>query len=517
MTSATLQIRVNGGAPTTGGVVGSLADSIQMTAADKSGWGNPATRWEIFDYPPAFTVPAGWSTDADGVFYYEGSADPPAWVADEWGDYALRLTAVGRYVDETTRFRIVSTSLGLKDTAHREDTQFSSARPGGVDALKANWRTIETSLGTLGTPDYLATPDTVALRDADGDCEFRYVYADQILAQATANILLGCDAAGYITFWESVTEIARLYDNAAVRTLAFQGAVPAEVVSGGNLLLSSASAAYIGLQEGATEVFRVSDAAGASTLNGRGSSTVISANAGNLDLTCASGSAIRCFEGGTQVAEFADVSNVGTLTLTGSSGGRLTSAADTTINCGSTYKVLLAEAGTTVVEVYDATNVSTIAGKGSGGTNVVASAGYLRLGASDAVVIDGSEVDIRDAGNSIFNLTMGGSNDSTFTVPSARAGAGFVATAASQYMYFRVGSGGGVYFDSDTTTFRDRTATTTYATIPSAGVLVLPSVDDTAVSSPAAGSFALFFDSSNGDKLSKKSSGGVVTVIGTEA
>ena len=133
------------------------------------------------------------------------------------------------------------------------------------------------------------------------------------------------------------------------------------------------------------------------------------------------------------------------------------------------------------------------------------------------MVIDGSEIDIRDAGSSIFNLTMGGSNDSTFTVPAARSGAGFVATTASQYIYFRVGSGGGLYFDSDTTTFRDRTAATTFATISQQGVIVLPSVAAAGVTSPAAGSFALFFDSSNSDKLSKKSSGGTVTVIGTEA
>ncbi len=242
------------------------------------------------------------------------------------------------------------------------------------------------------------------------------------------------------------------------------------VLVGGNAIISSASGGYVGLQEGTTEVLRVSDAAGVSTIQGRGSSTVLQANTGNLTVDCASGGVVRVREGGTAVCEF-----------------------------------------------YDSGGISNIIGIGSSGTQLVANAGYVRVAASDAVVIDGSEIDIRDAGSSIFNLTMGGSNDSTFTVPAARSGAGFVATTASQYIYFRVGSGGGVYFDSDTTTFRDRTAATTFATISQQGVIVLPSVAAAGVTSPAAGSFALFFDSSNSDKLSKKSSGGTVTVIGTEA
>lgn len=474
MTSATLQIRVNGGAPTTGGVVGSLADSIQMTAADKSGWGNPATRWEIFDYPSAFTVPAGWSTDADGVFYYEGSADPPAWVADEWGDYALRLTAVGRYVDETTRFRIVSPSLGLKDTAHREDTQFSSARPGGVDALKANWRTIETSLGALASADYNATANTIALRDADGDCEFRYVYADQILAQATANVLLGCDAAGYITFWEGVTEVARVFDNGGIRSITFQGAAAAEIISGGRLDLQAASGNYILLRESTTEVFRISDETNVSTLSGRGS-------------------------GGTSV-----VSNSGGLTCQAGAG-------DLTLQCASTYKLILKEDGTSVCEVYDAANVSTIAGKGSGGTRIAADTGNLVLDCASGSVVRITEggttvCDIYDsAGTRHIDFPAGTIIDNSSSFTSVRCSGGFVAL-----------EGNDVYLNADTIHFRSE-AGTTRAQIVNTGTLVLPVIAAASVSSPSAGSYALFFDSSNSDKLSKKSSGGTVTVIGTES
>lgn len=475
MTSATLQIRVNGGAPTTGGVVGSLADSIQMTAADKSGWGNPPTRWEIFDYPPAFTVPAGWSTDGTtGAYYYLGSADPPAWVADEWGDYALRLTAVDRYTDEATRFRILSPTLALKDTANREDTQFSAVRPGGVDAFKANWRTIETNLGALAATDYAATPSTIPIRDADGDIEFRYVFADQILAQATANVLLGCDAAGYVTIWEGVTEVARVFDNAGTRSFTFQGAVAAEVVSGGRLDLQAESGSYVSIKESTTEVLRISDETNVSTLSGRGS-------------------------GGTAL-----VSNSDGLSCQAGGG-------DLTLQCASTYKVVIKESSTSVCEFYDNSNVSTIAGKGSGGTKLQADTGNLVLDCASGGVVRISEAgttvcDIYDsAGTRKIEFAAATIIDNTTNFIAVRASNSYVSL-----------EGNDAYINADTIYFRSE-AGTTRAQIVGTGTLVLPVIAAASVSSPSAGSYALFFDSSNSDKLSKKSSGGVVTVIGTEA
>lgn len=472
----TLQIEVNGGAPSTGGIVGSVGDTIQMTAADKSGWsGSPVTRWEIVDFPPAFTVPAGWSTDSNGSFYYDGTADPPSWVADEWGDYALRITVLGRYTDERTRFRILSPTLALRDHAYRETTQFGTSHsPGGVDAWKRNWRALETAVGALATADYLATPDTVALRDSDGDIEFRHVYADQLLAQATTNVLLGCDAAGYITFWESVTEIARIFDNGGTRSLTFQGAVAAEVISGGRLDLGAASGSYVLVKEASTEILRISDDTNVSTISGRGSGgTVIASNSGGL--TCQAG------------------------------------AGNLLLQCAAASVIQLREDGTAVLEVSDAANVSTIAGQGSGGTRLAAGTGNLVLDAASGGVVRISEngttvCDIYDAAGT-RHVDFGAATivDNTASFIAVRASSSYVAL-----------EGNDVYLNADTIHFRSE-AGTLRAQIVNTGTLVLPVIAAASVSSPSAGSYALFFDSSNSDKLSKKSSGGVVTVIGTEA
>lgn len=169
--TAVLQLRISGDAPVTGGVVGSVGDDVQMTADDKAGWGNPPTKWEIFSYPPGFGLPAGWSADVNGAYYYLGSLDPPAWTADRWGDYATRLTVLGRLVDESTRFRILSPS-GLRDQAYGEDRQFGNARDGNVETMRQNLRILEgivrstfyriTSNGTTLVPDVINMISNVA-------------------------------------------------------------------------------------------------------------------------------------------------------------------------------------------------------------------------------------------------------------------------------------------------------------------------------------------------------------------
>lgn len=90
------QIRVNGGAPETGAIEAEQGDTIQLQAASYATWGIPVARYEIYDFPDAFTVPAGWSTSGSGdttVFYWDGNGAPPSFVADEPGCYLMHLTA----------------------------------------------------------------------------------------------------------------------------------------------------------------------------------------------------------------------------------------------------------------------------------------------------------------------------------------------------------------------------------------------------------------------------------------
>lgn len=94
--SVTLQIRRNGGPAASGDITGASGDSIQLTAASKVGWIAASARWELADYPEGFACPAGWSTAADGSYYYAtANDDPPAFTigASEWGKWVTNLTA----------------------------------------------------------------------------------------------------------------------------------------------------------------------------------------------------------------------------------------------------------------------------------------------------------------------------------------------------------------------------------------------------------------------------------------
>lgn len=94
--SVTPQVSINGGAASTGAVAAAAGDTIQPTAASYATWGSPVARWEIYDYPAAFTAPAGWSSSGSGdtlVFYWLGNSAPPSFVADERGSYLIHVTA----------------------------------------------------------------------------------------------------------------------------------------------------------------------------------------------------------------------------------------------------------------------------------------------------------------------------------------------------------------------------------------------------------------------------------------
>ncbi len=159
--NATLQVRLDGGAPQTGGVIANLLQAVQMTALDKAGWGIPATKWIIASFPPSFVLPAGWAEDADGRYYFQGSADPPPFSLQHWGDYFLVLEVLGRIVDKRTAIRVVSPS-GFVDHARGEDTQFGGSRDGNTAGMKANLRKLDNGLPMVAVSPSI--PVTVAGR-----------------------------------------------------------------------------------------------------------------------------------------------------------------------------------------------------------------------------------------------------------------------------------------------------------------------------------------------------------------
>jgi hypothetical protein len=164
---AEIRASLNGGAIQTGGITAAGGEVVQLTANPSGLAGATQYLWEILSFPPALTVPSGWSTDASGHYYYSGQTPPPFTLrtATEFGKYILRLTlngggptltarstvaertAIGALVDVATAIDVLS-SNGLHDLGFYESTQFSS--DGWVAHHRENLRTLNDSFGSGG-------------------------------------------------------------------------------------------------------------------------------------------------------------------------------------------------------------------------------------------------------------------------------------------------------------------------------------------------------------------------------
>ena len=153
---ATLRVSLNGGAPQTGGVTALQADTVQLSADPAGLAGATSVRFEIYDYPPSFGAPSGWSTDSDGIYYYQGTT-PPSFACGTWGKFMLRLKLnnglsevasipASQLVTEATAINILSPS-GLYAWSSGETDQFEKS---WAEHQKLNQQTIETVLGATG-------------------------------------------------------------------------------------------------------------------------------------------------------------------------------------------------------------------------------------------------------------------------------------------------------------------------------------------------------------------------------
>lgn len=147
MSDVTLQVRINGGSAQTGAVSAAVGDTVQLTAANKAGWNVAGVRWELYDFPPDMTVPAGWSTASDGSYYFLGSADPPSYTVTHWGKILPRVTAVHE-TDERTAIDVPSAS-GLRDMMVREGSQFGGTRLKWAKHHKENLRQLDTAAASV--------------------------------------------------------------------------------------------------------------------------------------------------------------------------------------------------------------------------------------------------------------------------------------------------------------------------------------------------------------------------------
>jgi hypothetical protein len=172
---ALAQVSVNGGAPSPGGgpgagVVIPASATIAFTGVDTTGW--VTALWELYDYPPGWSVPSGWTRiAATGVVQFSGTSltpNPPVWTAPTisgWGKWGLRLT-VNNATDPqgAVNFpRMVDTSLaltmyslhGFHDGLAGEQSQFIAASPAPnrqwAEDYKLNVRTMESLAASGGS------------------------------------------------------------------------------------------------------------------------------------------------------------------------------------------------------------------------------------------------------------------------------------------------------------------------------------------------------------------------------
>lgn len=152
MASANLRYRVNGGAVQSTSAEVASGDTIALLATSYAGWATPAARWEIVAYPPGWSAPAGWSTDAaNGRYYYlansggSGVIPPNITIPDPattWGKWTFRLTVNGSIVSEDLSVETLSPALGLHDLAFGEGRQFGGTRS-YVGPHQENLRTVD--------------------------------------------------------------------------------------------------------------------------------------------------------------------------------------------------------------------------------------------------------------------------------------------------------------------------------------------------------------------------------------
>lgn len=136
----TLKAKVNGGAPQTGHVVVAAGDTVQLTADGMGSWdGSDPARWEIYDYLDGWSLPAGWTDDGDGIYYFLGNQEPPTFQPAGGSHYVTNLswTQGGtRYRDESTGIDC-PTSTGFTNIAAFEGSRFGNDRQTWAKPLKS--------------------------------------------------------------------------------------------------------------------------------------------------------------------------------------------------------------------------------------------------------------------------------------------------------------------------------------------------------------------------------------------
>jgi hypothetical protein len=134
---AKLQVSVNGGANTFGGVDVPSGATLQFTGESIVSWRQQ--RWAFADYPEGWAVPSGWTQRSDGLIYSLDVVPPLVTLPDAatlWGVWMpdLRVNTqvdddinlIDGLYDRSTALSMLSPS-GLRDMGALEELQFTSA------------------------------------------------------------------------------------------------------------------------------------------------------------------------------------------------------------------------------------------------------------------------------------------------------------------------------------------------------------------------------------------------------
>ena len=144
MSQIQVQAAIAGGGWRSGGLYVAGGSSVALQLASTVGIGSYI--WEIYAFPAAFSLPAGWQ-NINGVYTYSSGATPPAFnlpalSSTTWGKYAIRCRVNGNplqynqdgslnaaYVADNTDARTalcIRSTNGLEGVFFGESTQFDS-------------------------------------------------------------------------------------------------------------------------------------------------------------------------------------------------------------------------------------------------------------------------------------------------------------------------------------------------------------------------------------------------------
>jgi uncharacterized cupin superfamily protein len=212
---ATLRASVNSGANQTGGITCAGGETVVLSA-DPTG-ALTSFKIEIYDYPPEFALPSGWSSavDATGATIYfcaPSNGIAPAFTLDtaaHWWKYMFRLTGnngdnggnknipTSQLIDERTAITVPAGS-GIQQVGKNETTQFN---PSWAVTLQKNQRVLDAVVGAAVTASAMAPAQLVAISNISSLSGEQTI--DGVLTSSSRVLLTGQTSSAQNGLWNT--------------------------------------------------------------------------------------------------------------------------------------------------------------------------------------------------------------------------------------------------------------------------------------------------------------------------